>query len=195
MPPARVPVPAPAEPPPARPGTPWRRGPGRAALAGIVALLGLAAAPAGAEEPAAAAAGGIVATLHAAALAAPVARVFAPAGLALGGHDAVAYFTEGRAVPGLPSLALRWRGAVWRFASAANLSTFEGNPTAFAPQFGGYCAYGLSRGLALPGDPAAFAIVDGRLYLAHSGDFLRLFAASPAAVAEAARRAWPALRR
>lgn len=170
------------------------RAPARAALAALV-LLALAAGPGRAEEPTGAAAAAVPQALHAAALAAPVARVFAPAGLALGGHDAVAYFIEGRAVPGLPSLALRWRGAVWRFATATNLAVFEGNPTAFAPQFGGYCAYGLSLGLALAGDPTAFAIVDGRLYLAHSTDFLRLLAADAAAVTEAARRAWPGLRR
>jgi len=168
-----------------------------AALVALVALVAqaLAAAPAAADEQRLQAAAGVPAALHAAALSAPVARVFAPAGLALGGNDAVAYFTEGRAVAGLPSLALRWRGAVWRFATAGNLATFEGNPTAYAPQFGGYCAYGLSRGLALPGDPTAFAIVEGRLYLAHSADVLRLLAADAAAVTEAARRAWPGLRR
>ncbi|MCC6305235.1 MAG: YHS domain protein [Rhodobacteraceae bacterium] len=165
----------------------------RAGGAGILALA-LAAATARAEGPATGPAA-MPAALAAAALSAPVARFFAPAGIALGGHDAVAYFTEGRPVPGLPSLALRWRGAVWRFATSGNLDTFEGNPTAFAPDLGGYCAFGLSRGLVVPGDPTAFAIVNGRLYLAHDAEVLRLIVADPAAVIEAARRAWPGLRR
>ncbi|MCL4188984.1 MAG: YHS domain protein [Rhodobacteraceae bacterium] len=170
--------------------------PSALALAALaLAALALVAAPAAADEQRLPAEGGVPQALHAAALSAPVARVFAPAGLALGGHDAVAYFTEGRAVAGLPSLALRWRGAVWRFATAGNLATFEGNPTAYAPQFGGYCAYGLSRGLALPGDPTAFAIVEGRLYLAHSVDVLRLLSSDATTVTEAARRVWPGLRR
>ncbi len=133
--------------------------------------------------------------LTAAALAPPVARVFAPAGLALGGHDAVAYFTESRAVPGNPAMALRWRGAVWRFASPANLAAFESNPTAYAPQFGGYCAYAMSQGMALSGDPTAFAVLDGRLYLAHNPEILRQLASDPARVIDMARRFWPELRR
>lgn len=157
-------------------------------LAGLLAVLLVLLLPAGAR-------GQTPQPLAASAFAPPVARVFAPAGLALGGHDAVAYFTEGRAVPGNPALAVRWRGAVWRFASAANLSAFEGNPTAYAPQFGGYCAWGMSEGLALPGDPAAFAVVDGRLYLAHDAEMLGRLLAEPARRIEAARRHWPELRR
>lgn len=163
------------------------------ASAVLVAVLALSARPAEAE--AAGPVGALPQPLAAAALAVPVARVFAPAGLALNGHDPVAYFVEGRAVPGQPGLALRWRGAVWRFASPANLAAFEANPTAYAPQFGGYCAYAMSRGAALPGDPQAFAVLDGRLYLAHNREVLRLFAADPGPVIEAALRLWPALRR
>lgn len=121
--------------------------------------------------------------------------VSGPGGVALGGHDAVGYFTEGRPVPGDPRLALKWRGAVWLFASPETLLAFEMNPRAYAPRFGGYCAWALSEGLLAPGDPAAFAIRDGRLYLAHSPAFLARWLEDPEGRIEAAQVEWPAILR
>jgi hypothetical protein len=88
--------------------------------------------------------------------------------LALRGHDAVAYWTEGRPVPGSPDFEHRWNGAVWRFATAATRDAFAKEPTRYAPEFGGYCAYAVSRGYTADIDPAAWRIVDGRLYLNYS---------------------------
>lgn len=119
--------------------------------------------------------------------------VSAPEGLALGGYDAVAYFTEGAPVPGRPEHALRWRGAVWLFSGAETLLAFEMNPRAYAPRFGGYCAVALSEGRLAPGDPLVFAIVDGRLYLAHSRDLLDLWRKDGPARIEAAQAHWPAI--
>lgn len=119
--------------------------------------------------------------------------VAAPAGLALGGFDAVAYFTEGRAVPGQPDHALKWRGAVWHFAGPDTLLAFEMNPRAFAPRFGGYCAVALSEGRLAAGDPTVFAIRDGRLYLAHSAALMDLWRAESADRIRAAELHWPAI--
>ncbi|MDA0963375.1 MAG: YHS domain-containing (seleno)protein, partial [Proteobacteria bacterium] len=71
---------------------------------------------------------------------------FAPEGLALSGHDAVAYLREDRAVRGSANHAVMWKGAVWRFASEDHRAAFEMNPKAYAPQYGGYCALSVSRG-------------------------------------------------
>lgn len=102
--------------------------------------------------------------------ASPAARAYPPVnqaedGLSLGGFDAVAYFTEGRPVQGSAAHELSWNGATWRFASAANLAAFRADPHAYAPQFGGYCAWAASQGYIAPGDPQVWRIVDGRLYL------------------------------
>lgn len=86
-------------------------------------------------------------------------------GLALSGYDAVAYFTEGGPRLGDAAHTLEWNGAIWRFASAANLAAFRANPEAYAPRFGGYCAWAASQGYIAPGDPAVWRIVDGSLYL------------------------------
>jgi YHS domain-containing protein len=88
--------------------------------------------------------------------------------LALRGYDAVAYWTEGRPVSGSAEFEHRWNGAVWRFASAANRDAFAKEPARYAPEFGGYCAYAVSRGYTADVDPSAWRIVDGRLYLNYS---------------------------
>jgi len=121
--------------------------------------------------------------------------VHAIGGFALGGHDVVAYFTEGRPVPGDRRHALKWRGAVWLFASPETLLAFEMNPRAYAPRFGGYCAWALSEGKLASGDPAAFAIRDNRLYVAHSPEFLARWLDDPEGRIDAARARWPAILR
>ena len=88
--------------------------------------------------------------------------------LALNGYDAVAYVTDGRPVKGLPQLSTAWSGAVWRFASAEHRDAFLEDPERYAPQFGGYCAWAVAHGYTADGDPEAWRIVDGRLYLNYS---------------------------
>jgi YHS domain-containing protein len=92
-------------------------------------------------------------------------RVFAERGLAVRGTDVVAYFTEGRPVTGQAAFAHDWNGATWRFASAANRDLFAADPARYAPAYGGFCAYAVSEGYTAPIDPAAWRIVEGRLYL------------------------------
>ena len=86
-------------------------------------------------------------------------------GIAIAGYDATAYFTVGQPVRGSADFELRWNGAVWRFSSAANRDLFAANPEAYAPRFGGYCAWAVSQNYLAPGDPQIWRIVDGRLYL------------------------------
>ena len=86
-------------------------------------------------------------------------------GLALGGYDCVAYHTEGKAVEGRSDLTHQWRGATWRFASAENRDRFLASPETYAPQYGGYCSWAVSHGYTANGDPKAWKIVGGKLYL------------------------------
>jgi YHS domain-containing protein len=90
--------------------------------------------------------------------------------LAVSGYDPVAYFTEGRPVEGSGDYSYTWNGAVWRFASQANLDAFSANPAKYAPQFGGYCAWAVSQGYTASTDPQAWKIVDGKLYLNYDLD-------------------------
>lgn len=89
-------------------------------------------------------------------------------GAAIKGYDAVAYFSHGKPVKGLPMHQHEWAGAIWRFATAQNRERFAQNPEAYAPQFGGYCAWAVSRNYTADIDPEAFEIANGKLYLNYS---------------------------
>lgn len=94
--------------------------------------------------------------------------IHADHGLAIGGYDTVAYFTDGQAVKGDSRYSVMWKGAVWLFASAEHRDMFEMNPRHYAPRFGGYCAYGMARGRAVSSSPEVWVIRDGRLYLVNN---------------------------
>ncbi len=86
-------------------------------------------------------------------------------GVAVGGYDPVAYFTKGKAVPGSPAIVLEHQGATWRFESAESRDAFRAAPGKYAPQYGGHCAWAVAEGYTAKGDPNAWSIVDGKLYL------------------------------
>ncbi|HEX5356169.1 MAG TPA: YHS domain-containing (seleno)protein [Aquabacterium sp.] len=86
-------------------------------------------------------------------------------GVGIKGHDPVAYFTAGQPTKGTAQYSASHRGATYWFASAANRDAFKANPDKFAPQYGGFCAMGVVLDKKLDGDPTAWKIVDGKLYL------------------------------
>lgn len=92
-------------------------------------------------------------------------RIFTRDGLAIGGTDPVAYFTQGQPVQGSPDYQLEWRNTTWQFASAEHRDRFQADPEAYAPQYGGWCAWAAARGEAAATIPEAWKIVDGKLYL------------------------------
>ena len=50
----------------------------------------------------------------------------------------------------------------------------------YAPQYGGYCAFGTARGYKADIDPATFTVIDGRLYLNYNTQVQREWAADTA---------------
>lgn len=88
--------------------------------------------------------------------------------VAIKGYDPVAYFTENKAVKGSPQFVHQWLGAEWHFANAGNRELFKADPAKYAPQYGGYCADGVSFGTVTTNiDPQAWRIIDGKLYLSY----------------------------
>ena len=85
--------------------------------------------------------------------------------IAINAIDPVAYFEQQKPVPGQTAHARRWNGAEWHFANENNAKMFAANPEAFAPIFGGYCAFAASRGYLAPTIPEAWTIYEGKLYL------------------------------
>jgi YHS domain-containing protein len=111
--------------------------------------------------------------------------------LAVSGYDPVAYFDEGRPVEGDGRWTHDWRGATWRFASQEHLDRFKADPEAFAPRYGGYCAWAVSQGYTASADPEAWRIVDGKLYLNYDRDVQKTWEQDiPGNIAKAAGN-WP----
>ena len=96
--------------------------------------------------------------------------VFATDGVAINGFDPVAYFTEGAPIKGMSEFSSDWEGAALLFASAENKAMFDADPVKFAPKYGGYCAYAVSKGATAPTDPEAWTVHEDRLYLNFSLD-------------------------
>lgn len=95
------------------------------------------------------------------------------------GYDTVAYFTLGKPVKGQDRFVYAWQGAKWKFASRANLDLFTSNPEKYAPQYGGYCAYGVAQGNLVSIEPDQFTVLDGKLYLNYSADVQRKWLRDP----------------
>ena len=89
-------------------------------------------------------------------------------GLAVKGYDVVAYVSQGKPVEGSAQFEHRIGGSTYRFASAANRDAFAREPERYLPQFGGFCAYAVSRGYTAGIDPLAWRIVEGKVYLNYS---------------------------
>nr|WP_136251774.1 YHS domain-containing (seleno)protein [Ningiella ruwaisensis] len=85
--------------------------------------------------------------------------------VAIKGYDPVAYFTQNQPVQGVQQFSAEYNGALYYFSSAENQALFKGTPAKYAPQYGGYCAFGVTQEKKYDIDPTAFAIVDDKLYL------------------------------
>ncbi len=97
-------------------------------------------------------------------------------GVAIEGYDPVAYFKAGKPVKGAAMFTAVHQGATWRFANAANRDAFASKPSTYTPQFGGYCAWAVSRGYTAKIDPHAWKVVGGKLYLNYSKGVQRQWA-------------------
>ncbi|NRP70726.1 hypothetical protein ILFOPFJJ_01607 [Ensifer psoraleae] len=105
--------------------------------------------------------------------------------VAIKGYDPVAYFTENKAVEGSPQYSHRWLGATWHFASAEHRDLFMREPSKYAPQYGGYCADGVSFGTVTTNiDPKAWRIIDGKLYISYDPGAADGFEKNPSKVVD-----------
>lgn len=102
-----------------------------------------------------------------------------PTGVAIRGTDTVAYFTEHKAVTGKDEFTTEWKGARWKFSSKENLEKFKTDPAKYAPQYGGYCAYGTANGHLVKIEPDQFTIRDGKLYLNYDADVQKKWSKDP----------------
>lgn len=96
-------------------------------------------------------------------------------GFGAGGYDVVAYFDKSEAVPGKQGIEAEFGGARWLFDTIANRDKFMETPRRYIPQYGGHCAWAASRqnGYQAPGDPEAWTVRDGKLYLNYNENIRR----------------------
>jgi YHS domain-containing protein len=113
--------------------------------------------------------------------------------VAVGGFDPVAYFTLGRPVQGTSQFKTEYRGAEFRFASAANLAAFRADPARYAPQYGGYCAWAAAQGYTAPGRPQHWRVVNGKLYLNYNAQVQSDWEKNIAGFIRQADANWPGL--
>jgi len=115
-------------------------------------------------------------------------------GFVIRGYDPVAYFTEGRPVPGRSDLSVEHEGGKYLFANAANRDTFKANPKDYAPQYGGYCAYGVAVAKKFDIDPSSWRIVDGKLYFNLNPVILEKWGADTKGYIRKSEENWPKIR-
>lgn len=132
--------------------------------------------------------------------AAPIAFADAPAStytkrgdVAVSGYDPVAYFTVGEPTKGSTDFESTYKGATYRFASAENKATFDADPAAYAPQYGGYCAWAVAQGKTAPGNVKNWAIEDGKLYLNYNNGVQKKWNKDRAGFIQKANTEWPTL--
>ncbi|MEM8811678.1 MAG: YHS domain-containing (seleno)protein [Pseudomonadota bacterium] len=116
-------------------------------------------------------------------------------GRALFGFDPVAYFVDRTARTGSETFAGTWAGATWHFVNVGNMKAFLDAPQAYAPQFGGYGALSVARGLTTAGRPVIFEIHEDRLYLFYSETNRHIWLKSPDEFIAAANDRWPDVKR
>ena len=116
-------------------------------------------------------------------------------GVAIRGYDPVAYFTEKKAVKGSGAHKAEYGKSTFHFASQGNRDAFAANPARYAPQYNGYCAFGVAGGYKAAIDPAAFTVVDDKLYLNYNRAVQKQWSADiPGFIAKAGKN-WPAVAR
>jgi len=114
-------------------------------------------------------------------------------GLAIQGYDPVAFFTQNKPVKGDAKFQSSYKGATYYFASAEDKAAFDAAPAKYEPQFGGFCAYGVSRGKTVPVKVEAFQIVNGRLLLQYDLDIRDKFNQDQAGNLAKAGQNWPGI--
>ena len=122
------------------------------------------------------------------------AEVYSPGGKAIKGYDPVAFFTDSKPVMGADSLSYSWNGTTWLFSKRQNLQRFKANPEKYAPQYGGYCAYGTSQGHKAPTEIDTWTIVDDKLYFNYNQKVKEMWIKDERGLIQKADNQWPQIK-
>ena len=114
--------------------------------------------------------------------------------LAIQGYDPVAYFTQEKPTIGSNDFTATYKNAIYLFSSEQNRDLFRASPAKYAPQFGGFCAYGVTKGRKFDTDPTAWRVVDGKLYLNLNKDVQKVWLADVPGYITNANQTWPTIK-
>lgn len=120
--------------------------------------------------------------------------IFAPGGKALNGYDVVAFFKAAQPVKGADSLSAEWEGVRWLFSTRDNLDAFRADPAKYAPQYGGYCAYGTAGNHKSPTQPDTWTIVNDKLYFNYNQKVKEMWSKGRDSLIKKADENWPGLK-
>jgi YHS domain-containing protein len=112
----------------------------------------------------------------------------------LKGYDVVAFFTQGKPVKGSTDYSFQWNGVKWLFYNNTDLETFKGSPEKYAPQYGGYCAYGTAEGHKAPTQADTWTIVDNKLYFNYNARVKEMWNKNRSALIDTANKNWVSLK-
>ena len=115
--------------------------------------------------------------------------------IAIQGYDPVAYFESNKAIEGKKEITFEFNGAIYYFSSENNKTLFLKNPEQYLPQFGGYCAYGMSEGYKAPIQPEAFTVIDNKLYLNYNLEVKEMWLKDQKKRIEKASKTWEKIKK
>ncbi len=121
-------------------------------------------------------------------------EVFSTEAGAIQGYDPVAFFKESKPVLGLKEFSYSWNAATWYFSSKEDMDAFIADPVRYAPQFGGWCAYGTASGHKSPTQPETWTIVNDKLYFNYNPSVQKLWNKNQKGLIEQANKNWPAVK-
>jgi hypothetical protein len=110
--------------------------------------------------------------------------------LMLKGYDAVAYFTDGKPVPGKVDIAVQHEGLDYRFASEEHRKVFLADPQHYVPKYGGFCAQGIAYAVMFGGEAEKFQIINDRLFIYGDQGAIDAWNSSPKKHLEYAEHYW-----
>jgi YHS domain-containing protein len=125
--------------------------------------------------------------------AANLVNVAGASNVAIDGYDPVAFFTDAKPVNGSPFISTTHQGAVYFFASEEHKKLFVATPEKYAPQYGGYCAFGIAIDSLFPIDISTWQVRNGKLYLNLNRDILKKFNDDFDGNVAKAEKNWPGL--
>jgi YHS domain-containing protein len=117
-------------------------------------------------------------------------EIFAPGGKAIKGYDPVAFFKESKPVKGSDKFQYKWKDATWFFSTSENLEAFKADPEKYAPQYGGYCAYGTSQGHKAPTQTDTWTVLNDKLYFNYNDKVKELWTKDQANLIKVADEKW-----